>query len=90
MRGKLGADEPEERRTLEKVEAGRLPSPPGLCGINLNTARSRGVLVDNNQSLSRSAHGGVTRPSLLAELVRATQTSFNDPQKNFNHASSSD
>lgn len=66
MRGKLGADEPEERRTLEKVEAGRLPIPPGLWFVQpqLGPAVKQGFESTTNHSQD-PVYGGLKSSHLL-------------------------
>ena len=65
----MGAHGHDTGSEILKNEAERLPIPLGLCGINLNTDPLSRGFGDNNQSLSRPAHVGLTRPSLLKELV---------------------
>lgn len=60
--------ESREDFALKKSEAGRLPIPPGLCGINLNTVRFREVLVTTTNHSQDQHMEALTTHHCMVEL----------------------
>ncbi|MFZ4596400.1 MAG: hypothetical protein ACOYOF_19240, partial [Verrucomicrobiaceae bacterium] len=71
------------RPWLEKVEAGRLPIPPGLCGINLNTVRFRGVLVTTTNHSQDQHMEALPAHHCMVELVGVRKEVFKESETFF-------